>query len=482
MVRLNVRMFEKSKNLIFVVLTLLFLSCIDDYEKIEVKKKTENIKIKVEYGGVFFENNPLIRGKLTKFKNELSQKRMISSTFNFEIDETLVQTIETDSAIIYTFKILRDNENQNLLENYVMYQKGNSIVRHFIALYPFSNINGEKSYLENKSLVEISNPNLNNTNRGSTNSDCTWLPVSSYQSEMTPGRVCGCDGQHFYGDLECNCPASPPTPTTVVTYEVITWTQDCSNTGAGGGGGSGGGSGDEILTVPFDDTNNNILSDPCNQLLNNTGQNNSSENIRSNLLQLLENTDLSYETAFSQISNNGSYSIINSNNNTSSETSVQIRVGKVSNDSYVINIAHTHTSDLYPIYSFSDLYTLFKLFQLGNEETKAKGIFYLLQKECVTCLPKIYALKVNDIVSFQNSLNSFMNNPDTYGMDEKMKIKYANDLFHNKLKFYNSSASSNLESILLQSFNGLKMFKSSPNLNNWSEITISNNTILEKPC
>jgi hypothetical protein len=315
---------KKNVFKLFSFLTLFaltfFISCEKDLDVVSLEKSNAPYKIKIVYGENFFKEHPEIRSELKSKPQLSSQSRMISSEYNFEIDETKVQIIETEAYDVFTFEIERDTLINTVLENYILIQHSNDSIEHFIASYPYNIVNGKKVYNNEASISEITNPNLvysaRSVNEHIANPNCEWVPYFSSQTVYIPGERCGCHGNHFYGDSECDCPASPPTEGTYETVDITTWKYECysgggssdnngSNpSGSGSVGGSGGSNSNQnIITAPFGKDFNiyDNLWQSQTLLLNNLSLeqqnwwNNSSISTKNNILNYLNSNNNSNE-------------------------------------------------------------------------------------------------------------------------------------------------------------------------------------------
>lgn len=229
------------------------------------------------------------------------------------------------------------------------------------------------------------------------------------------GNRCGCEGQHFFGDLACSCFDSPPTPNSEKIYDVITWSQDCSSSSAGGGGGSGGGSGDEVLTVPFDkDEDVNLLKPPCEVLKEMMDPLKYNAQVYINTLKsMLPNANVEYSFSIKRVldPSTGSYSYPPQQLTTGTQTSVNISSGF----GFYGGI-HLHTKDLYQTFSFGDIVNL--LDNTNASYNPANGI--INDNEAVLMLvsvnpqdannPSVKSLTVNDRSALYNKVNQMLDN------------------------------------------------------------------------
>lgn len=155
----------KKKILILTLLlfaTGLFWHC---SEEIHDNAVTFGVKHNQKIKKLYFMHPDLLYKQNPKIKKEVSEKlfmkqtnKLISNTYNFEIDESEVQILETNDYKMYSFYI--KSSNDQVLKNYILMEYPNDSIRHFLADYNFQIINGVKTYNSQSSILEISNPNF----------------------------------------------------------------------------------------------------------------------------------------------------------------------------------------------------------------------------------------------------------------------------------------------------------------------------------
>lgn len=301
----------------FILMSLFsfFISCEKNADDIIQENPQTSYKIKIVYGENFFKEYPNIRNEI-KTKSQLSlQSRMISDEYNFEIDETKVQIIETNSYDVYTFKIERDTPSNNLLENYILIQHANDSIEHYIAKYPFTIINGEKVFNNNASIIKITNPNLvysaRSVDEHIANPNCEWVPYFTTQTVFVSGERCGCHGNHIYGDNLCDCPSSPPTPGTYESIDITIWKYECYSGGGSGNSGSNPSGGDSSGGYGGSSNNQDILTAPFGKDFN--------DDLWESQLLLLANLTIEQQNWWNNTSSittqNSILNYLNSNNN-----------------------------------------------------------------------------------------------------------------------------------------------------------------------
>jgi hypothetical protein len=256
--------------LIAIGLLIIPTSCQEDYETIkEPLIKNKNLRIEVHQGEHTLNENPFLRSILSDVKTKKEQSRLISTTYNFAIEEELVQVLTGDNYIQYTFVVERENSQENVLENYVCKIMNNGLVYQYIIQYPYTLVNNDKNYIASQTnIIPIQNPDFVNTTSLRINCPPGSVPYLVDTSEQEICYSIGCSGGkgHSYGDTECPCGKTvncAPARLECNTTTVYNWS--CGGGGGTGDGntgdlGTGGGSGTTdnsdsttTTTVPFDD-------------------------------------------------------------------------------------------------------------------------------------------------------------------------------------------------------------------------------------
>jgi hypothetical protein len=260
-----------SSFLIAIGLLIIPTSCEEDYETIkEPLIKNKNLRIEVHQGEHTLNENPFLRSILSDVKTKKEQSRLISTTYNFAIEEELVQVLTGDDYIQYTFVVERENPQENVLENYVCKIMNNGLIYQYIIQYPYTLVNGDKNYIASQThIIPIQNPDFVNTTSFRINCPPGSVPYLVDTSEQEICYSIGCSGGegHSYGDTECPCGKTlncAPARLECNTTTVYNWS--CGGGGGTGDGNTGdlgtsGGSGTTdnsdsttTTTVPFDDS------------------------------------------------------------------------------------------------------------------------------------------------------------------------------------------------------------------------------------
>jgi hypothetical protein len=253
--------------LIAIGLLIIPTSCEEDYETIEEPLiKNQNLRIEVHQGEHTLNENPFLRSILSDVKTKKEQSRLISTTYNFAIEEELVQVLTGDDYIQYTFVVERENPQENVLENYVCKIMNNGLVYQYIIQYPYTLVNGDKNYIASQThIIPIQNPDFVNTTSFRINCPPGSVPylVDTSEQEICYSTRCNGGGNHKIGEnCECLLPESHCTPASLQcnTTTIFNWScgggggagdGNTSDLGTVGGSGTTGSSTPTIITVPF---------------------------------------------------------------------------------------------------------------------------------------------------------------------------------------------------------------------------------------
>ena len=224
--------------------------------------------------------------------------------------------------------------------------------------------------------------------------------------------------------------------------------------------------------------NMNCVIDPCITIkkgIDATTIKTHFNDLKTKLGNLNENGQLYFKVNGQYSSREIAVSIFNSN-------SVNVSAGPT-----VFGAGHTHTDNLYSMFSWSDVHVLYSLYNKANSNLKDIVMYYLISRETPSSDPNFYVLKVSDFNKFKNKLT----------LDVKNIIINTRDLngsstFNDVIKVLNSSignqyeSASDFEKTFLEEFknHGIKLYKSKNSVDSLSELIIENgtNAVTEEPC
>jgi len=497
----------------FVVccLSMFINSCSIDEEYVQ---KDRVSRIKKSYIS-FYELQQRLNSKplFKRFENKFDIKSSaINSSFYRNGDE-FIQEIKTDRIIemikengdkSYTMRVITNDENPNETTNLILKEIGDSLTSQIFRYKVYDknnlningNLNGEIEYLNEQGQRLASNIESLNTGDCDINVYIEW--------------TCAADNPHEPGHPNCNAGGN------YISYILIT--VDCGqsdsgggNTGGtgppvgggpdlGGGVGSGGGpdsnpinpeeGSDDTATEPIFDIwdGEDNPNNPCDQLKKlfqtDSIQPNKAPNLKPDLeiLRGYADSNINHEKAYEFYKNSLADYSTSSIISGVTTNSVNITIP----NPILYGAAHTHSVNLYSMFSWSDVYTLYRLYGNATMGNKNECVFMLVSKYCVTCTEvNVYAIKINDFNKFRARLNADINNPRTYGYTLQQKIDFADEQF--KEKFTNEMSQQQMEAMFLQNFanSGIALFKANENLDNWNELSLSSNPsmpITETPC
>lgn len=424
---------------------------------------------------------------LNQPKNTDALARGVRIDDEYEVETDEVIEISKDGITHYTFSISRTVPT-GLVENLVISVDADGILTGKIVTYDLTEeekqavaLNNYVNLIDKMSIRAVENSII--TDLFSRTGDCITL--------VWAGDSCPSREQHTPEEIangECSIITNP----NIYLVQIIV-DGDCINGGGGSDGsggttnptnpgtnptnpGTGGGGGtpnpDPVITTPLLEVRKDLIH--CQQLKklleDNSTNSPTKPNIKPKLEQLKLNAQapINYETG---------YSFSKDPNNQYSDTELQPKpnstnqVGLDLSSGNVYASSHTHTAYLYPMFSWDDMFVLFRIHLDGNTQVKEDAVIFMVTKTCITCTTtKVYAVKIENWTKFRAKINTDLNNPKTIGYDLEEKIEYANDKFLEK--FENET---NLEKMFLEEFAnaGISLFEADEDLTNWSQLKLS---------
>jgi hypothetical protein len=503
---------QNFKVILFLLLGVIIVSCVDDYEPINNKiknRETSNFKTtKITLKDV--KQNSIAFSKLTNPKKDKSigklNHKIINDTINnFSIDTEIGTFIESDNYHSYTFKVVRPNGSPFLLENLVVSKEGTNDYETYLYQYDITEQElqmvkeGVQINLSNKiSILTIENTNIV-TDLAAKEYPC-FVQVTSYvQGQSCPnghtwGQICEYYGQS-YG----------PTAGYYITESILSVCNDSSGSGGNSNSnptdpgqtyGSGGGSTTTVTTPTFEPCetcpefdSGTVAVTPCeslNKLAETTDQ-----NINPSLQFLKDKLDSGVTTEWGvQFNYNVDVSPAVASN--------QTIVGGSNSVDFALNwnqrgSAHLHTTAGYGMFSWGDVNSLAGFYDYASPLNQPYVTSIMV---CNNLIPttntidnyNVYAIKVDNYTSLSNAINNTLNNPDYNGLTLEEKIK---KLLKKQANLFKAAGENNLEKSFLQQFAsyGISLYKKKPPINsasteNWVKLTINplTNTITETPC
>ncbi len=136
---------------------------------------------------------------------------------------------------------------------------------------------------------------------------------------------------------------------------------------------------------------------------------------------------------------------------------------------------HTHPNTAYPMFSWSDVYTLYMLHQEKEIHNADMMASFLLVCQDDNGVFQTYAITFDDVGT---TLDQFFNNPENIGCSHVEIVKEMDNKLKKEFDKESLQSSPNYERVFLQANFGLSvsLFKANADLNNWSKLSISNNS------
>lgn len=235
-------MTNKLKKLLKITTTVLAISiflwsCEKDVPlQQEIEQTQSRLNIELTSWNHFENSKNKIARKISAYKkNNLSQRTVESSEDSFYIDDSKVQIIENDNFTTYTFFVIRENPESNILENYTYKAYNDDTYEQYLLKYHYTEDDeGNKTYDTTLLDVEV----IEDESILFSRVGCVPEFIQVLDDIVcTQNTVCTGDG-HSPGE-ECNCTSSPNTcdPAGSMSCELqYVWVyQGCS----GGSSGSG---------------------------------------------------------------------------------------------------------------------------------------------------------------------------------------------------------------------------------------------------
>lgn len=305
---------------------------------------------------------------------------------------------------------------------------------------------------------------------------------SKYALLCYPYMECSCSGDPYY----CGCTNSK-CPVVVNTNCSLTYVGGGGGgyevpPGDGGGGGSGsGGTGDgndgtigdngdplhPVIPIVLED-----ITDPCTKLKGLFAPYPAGPNIKSIIQNQLQ-TDI----PINPNGEKGASLIRNSAGVTGSSiipptisTFINIPAG-----GFVYSAIHTHPNSAFPMFSWSDVYTLYTINKNISSHNAGLASFLLVCKDDNGVF-QTYAIVFNQ--ETMNVLSNIFNSDEFVGCDELFVANEMNKLIEKKFLKEEGLGSNNYERAFLRMMMGynISLYKANSSLTNWSKLSVNSLT------
>ncbi len=479
--RKHIHNYFKLGILVFTI-SLLFFSCTKD-ELFELEK-TANIRQVPNLEAVIIKGDSILLGNSALQKNvqkyikttAINGKTVHSATYNFSIDTTFVQQIQTSSYTSYTFKVVRETQTANILENYVYttYTDGHNL--QYLISYPII-------YVDDTEIIDINTATISNINDDDLiykNGGC--VSIVEYEDPICVDVPCA-SGRHtvVQGD-QCDYWGSSSMATINCTGGG--WVnQGCENDTNNGGGiydpsntTNGGNSNtntqsdpnepdEDLVVLPLFDLN---AIDPCPQMKG-IAESAQLRELFTTLKQAAANTTIKREVGYLlKKQSNGTYTgpLVQGFDN---EIGISIRL----NQGDQIDIfAHTHYQGLLSIFSSGDLKMYHGLLSGGASQHGEELVFIVVTQHGTK-----YAMRISNLTKFNTFAEEYLADAEKF---EKLK----RDHFENKIEDNNSVADN--EKAFLQMMVatdiGMTLFESNDDFTEWKKLSLNGDTVVKQSC
>jgi hypothetical protein len=488
---------------------------VQELQETKASKKPLNLTATIQRGGKLIESNKALKEQLVKFikseNNAVASRTIYSSEYDFSIDTTYVQLIETATYNSFTFIVERENPNPDILENYVFTSFNNGNTRQYLISYPIVNSDSDQEFdIANATIQSINDDSL----IFSRESSCASLV--EYEDPVCVDYNCTAGDNHSVGQTCNGSPGEQP-------YTECTgggWVdQGCPGTSGGGTGSdyasndttNGGNTStdtntdntteDEVV-IPF---GNKAECKKVTDFLNSPDNTAFKQKLNdfANPANFPQNLDIEFEKSVSIFENE---TALDEREGTPLAAEVEILVNPT--NSYKAFL-HTHPNDTegtYSVFSFDDLIAISKILANDKIDTGTFVAFLLTKKgDSITK----YALTINNKTKFKEFFY-YVNNKDTFDyntatQDEKDKMAnslnitsdlrkrfYDGDSFNNvnpRINNFNVNSEQMLTEFLKlmeETDMGTTMFEATPSLDgsidNYSPLTLDGSDVIRKPC
>lgn len=450
-----------KRNFIFfkiLCLLVLIFSCRQDYlVESNSKSPTSNARM----NRVSFEEMEIFLKENTKnnFPNSLDKKYFDKNDNNYitYIDSTSINKIVYGDTTSFTMFINTINDKEYTFSNLIIKTK-NGITEEYIYHYKPEekwlkdfNSDHKRDYVGELKVIDIYGTEMTSSR--------STVPTFCLMAVDIPcyGLSCPCsgNGQTIYVKIACG-----------------------SGSDGGGGGGDGGGNGP---TGPIGPGGHNpsdgggsggsttTTATPCKRLQNvlDPFKNNAKPLITSGMYDYINNSSIGEASINFKKSRSGY--ITSEISAYTGSNSAPIKTG---GDYYTA--IHTHPKDTYPMFSWADVYALYKL-EMGAASHNNGLASLLLVCEDDNGTKQTYAITFEDVGLYMEDV---MTNPQNIGCTDEEIIRNMNTELSEKYFEEAKKSNPNYERVFLQQNFGtnIGLYKANASLTNWTKLSIRSNT------
>ena len=467
---------------------MLFVSCSLEEDYATKKRYEEKMKISHVSFGELLKNKKFSTAYSKVLQQQsLTNKTVMEEQYQFTIANKPVKVIETESATSYTILINRAIDDVNSFENLIVQQfNSGETTANIIKYVPFQPATIESYFLNgdfngNRTITPIVyNDNLINSTNKITNIcstvcttlcyDCNPSYSSEYQIPHSPKERCPKSSTFTSCDQVC------------VAYDDGGGDSSSNPIDLTGGGGAGG-TGD--LDTPHNDSGNNnpivtapvleleeenetpvVQIPPCEKLKNllKKPKPDIKSTIINNLIPNIRINPYGEKAAYLQKFPDGTMGT------TISLPTTKGQIGIRTGGNYYSAI-HTHPESAYPMFSWSDVYTLYTLNKQMQAHNAGLSSFLLVCKDQNGDF-QTYAIMIENI---ENTIESVLNDKKYAGKKvEEIKAIMDSKLFKDYYIEQNNQTSTNYDKAFLKFMkdSNISLYKADNTLTTWSKLSL----------
>ena len=478
----------KKILLLYLLSGMLFVSCSLEEDYATKKRYEEKMKISHVSFGELLKNKKFSTAYSKVLQQQsLTNKTVMEEQYQFTIANKPVKVIETESATSYTILINRAIDDVNSFENLIVQQfNSGETTANIIKYVPFQPATIESYFLNgdfngNRTITPIVyNDNLINSTNKITNIcstvcttlcyDCNPSYSSEYQIPHSPKERCPKSSTFTSCDQVC------------VAYDDGGGDSSSNPIDLTGGGGAGG-TGD--LDTPHNDSGNNnpivtapvleleeenetpvVQIPPCEKLKNllKKPKPDIKSTIINNLIPNIRINPYGEKAAYLQKFPDGTMGT------TISLPTTKGQIGIRTGGNYYSAI-HTHPESAYPMFSWSDVYTLYTLNKQMQAHNAGLSSFLLVCKDQNGDF-QTYAIMIENI---ENTIESVLNDKKYAGKKvEEIKAIMDSKLFKDYYIEQNNQTSTNYDKAFLKFMkdSNISLYKADNTLTTWSKLSL----------
>ena len=391
----------------------------------------------------------------------------------------------------YTFKIIREDSSDSLLENLVLKDIGNNEFEAYISTYDSIALTNTKNLnledLKNHIKMFPIGKRLGSDIFDRYDANQCEIMVPQFVDIYIPGTVCDGNLHHCYSSINVCTAETCPTPSSTLTILDFVPYDMCQSGGSSTGNGTSSGG---VSTGPYNPGGGfGSVANPCNKLKN---TNTKFPKLKPALVTITGTTSQNHENGFF-IDDAATSSTTNPIQNFPVGTAGTIEINDNPSQKYVV-IVHTHDATgatgngTYSVFTWDDLAKINQLI-IKNHIDTSNFIFYVITADGTK-----YALTIENAAVFQNFF--YYLDPNNVGQtvdpNKLLNMQNVFDTYYNKEKAGLISETTNptndkvnflkfLKDTGLSS--GVSLFESNSDFTSYSKLSLtSSGTVNSQKC